>query len=141
MRGSLVVGCLAVVPVPVPAEQGDDDPRDHDDVAEMFCKRLLKIQHQRQEAFKLAQKATRERLTRLVEALRNVTQAYEKEGTISERMEAIDAVYGGNSAKILADCEAHYVRNRLCILQGENVPTHIPLKDPDPGYLDANDQR
>lgn len=77
-----------------------------DDVAEMFCKRLLKIQHQGQEAFELSQKAARERLARLVEALRDVTQAYEKEGTINERMEAIDAVYGGNSAKILADCEA-----------------------------------
>lgn len=77
-----------------------------DDVAEMFCKRLLKIQHQGQEAFDLAQKAARERLTRLIEALRDVTQAYKKDGTIDERMEAIDAVYGGNSAKILADCEA-----------------------------------
>jgi hypothetical protein len=77
-----------------------------DDVAEMFCKRLLKIQHQGQEAFEISQKAARERLTRLVEALRDVTQAYEKEGTITERMEAIDAAYSGKSAKILADCEA-----------------------------------
>jgi hypothetical protein len=77
-----------------------------DDVAEMFCKRLLKIQHQGQEAFEFSQKAARERLARLIEALRDVTQAYEKEGTINERMEAIDAAYSGNSAKILADCEA-----------------------------------
>jgi hypothetical protein len=77
-----------------------------DDVAEMFCKRLLKIQHQAQEAFELSQKAARERVTRLIEALRDVTHAYEKEGTIDERMEAIDVVYGGNSAKILTDCEA-----------------------------------
>jgi hypothetical protein len=77
-----------------------------DDVAEMFWKRLLKIQHQRQEAFELSQKAARERLARLVEALCDVTQAYEKEGTVDERMEAIDAAYSGNSAKILADCEA-----------------------------------
>jgi hypothetical protein len=77
-----------------------------DDVAEMFCKRLLKIQHQGQEAFDLSQKAARERVTRLIEALRDVTHAYEGEGTVAERMEAIDAVYGGNSEKILTDCEA-----------------------------------
>jgi hypothetical protein len=45
-------------------------------------------------------------VTRLIEALRDVTQAYEKEGTIVERMEAIDAVYGSSSSKILTDCEA-----------------------------------
>lgn len=77
-----------------------------DDVAEMFCKRLLKIQQQAQEAFDLSQKAARERVTRLIEALRDVTHAYEKEGSIEERMAAIDAVYGGHSATILTDCEA-----------------------------------
>jgi hypothetical protein len=56
-----------------------------DDVAEMFCKRLLKIQHQGQEAFELAQKAANARVTRLIETLRDVTRAYEKEGTMTER--------------------------------------------------------
>jgi tetratricopeptide (TPR) repeat protein len=88
-----------------------------DDVAEMFCKRLLKIQHQGQEAFELSQKAARERLARLVEALCDITQAYEKEGTIDERMEAIDAAYSGNSAKILADCEA-----QLALMTNTYVP-------------------
>ncbi len=77
-----------------------------DDVAEMFCKRLLKIQHLGRETFEAAQKAAQERLTRLIEVLRDVTHAYEGEGTITERMGAIDAVYGGKSAQILTDCEA-----------------------------------
>lgn len=99
-----------------------------DDVAEMFCKRMLKIQYQGQEAFDLAQKAARERVTRLIEALRDVTNAYEKEGTVAERMEAIDSVYGGASAQILSDCEAQLAllantsfpgsRARLCLDAG-----------------------
>ncbi len=95
-----------------------------DDVAEMFCKRLLKIQHQGQEAFDLAQKAARERVTRLVETLRDVTRAYEKEGTMAERMEAIDAVYGGNSGQVLTDCEA-----QLALLANTSFPflrTFVP---------------
>lgn len=59
-----------------------------DDVAEMFCKRLLKIQHLGRETFEAAQKAAQERLTRLIEMLRDVTHAYEEEGTIPERMAA-----------------------------------------------------
>lgn len=88
-----------------------------DDVAEMCCKRLLKIQHQGQEAFDLAQKAARERITRLVETLRDVTRAYEKEGTMTERMKAIDAVYHGDSAHILSDCEA-----QLALLANTSLP-------------------
>jgi len=59
-----------------------------DDVAEMFCKRLLKIQHLGRETFEAAQKAAQERLTRLIEVLRDVTHAYEREGTVAGRMEA-----------------------------------------------------
>lgn len=88
-----------------------------DDVAEIFCKRMLKIQHQGQEAFDLAQKAAREHVTRLIEALRDVTNAYEKEGTVTERMEAIDSVYGGASAQILNDCEA-----QLALLANTSFP-------------------
>jgi TnpA family transposase len=88
-----------------------------DDVAEMFCKRLLKIQHQGQEAFDLAQKAANARVTRLIETLRDVTRAYEKEGTMTERMEAIDAVYGGTSEQVLTDCEA-----QLALLANTSLP-------------------
>lgn len=88
-----------------------------DDVAEMFCKRMLRIQHQGQEAFDLARKAERFRVTRLVETLRDVTRAYEKEGTMAERMEAIDAVYGGNSGRVLTDCEA-----QLALLANTSLP-------------------
>ena len=76
-----------------------------DDVAEMFCKRLLKIQHLGRETFEAAQKAAQGRLTRLIEVLRDVTHAYEGEGTIAERMAAIETVYGGKSTQILTDCE------------------------------------
>lgn len=88
-----------------------------DDVAEMFCKRMLKIQHQGQEAFDLAQKAAHERITRLIEALRDVTSAYEKEGTVAERMDAVNRVYGGASAQILNDCEA-----QLALLANTSFP-------------------
>ncbi len=88
-----------------------------DDVAEMFCKRMLKIQHQGQEAFDLAQKAASARVTHLIEALRDVTSAYEKEGTVDERMKAIDAVYGGASAQILNDCET-----QLALLANTSFP-------------------
>ena len=88
-----------------------------DDVAEMFCKRLLKIQHQGQEAFELAQKAASARVTRLIETLCDVTRAYEKDGTMTERMEAIDASYGGNSEQTLTDCEA-----QLALLANTSLP-------------------
>ena len=88
-----------------------------DDVAEMFCKRLLKIQHQGQEAFDLAKIAANARVTRLIETLRDVTRAYEKEGTMTERMEAIDAVYGGTSEQVLTDCEA-----QLALLANTSLP-------------------
>lgn len=88
-----------------------------DDIAEMFCKRMLKIQHQGQEAFDLAQKAASARVTRLIEALRDVTSAYEKEGTVDERMKAIDVVYGGASAQILNDCET-----QLALLAHTSLP-------------------
>ena len=88
-----------------------------DDVAEMFCKRMLKIQQQGQEAFDLAQKAARERVTRLIEALRDVTNAYQKEGSVAERMEAIDAVYGSSSSHILSECEA-----QLALLANTSFP-------------------
>jgi hypothetical protein len=88
-----------------------------DDVAEMFCKRMLKIQHQGQEAFEFAQRAARERVTRLVETLRDVTRAYEQEGTSAERLEAIDKVYDGNSTSILSDCEA-----QLALLANTSFP-------------------
>lgn len=65
----------------------------------------------------LAQKAARERVTRLIETLRDVTRAYEKEGTMTERMEAIDAVYGGSSSQILTDCEA-----QLALLANTSFP-------------------
>jgi len=77
-----------------------------DDVAEMFSKRLLKIQQQGKEAFEASQQAAQERVTRLIQELRDVTEAYREEGTLTERMEAIDAVYDGKSAEILSDCEA-----------------------------------
>lgn len=77
-----------------------------DDVAEMFTKRLLKVQQQGREAFEASQQAAQERMTRLIQALRDVTEAYREEGTLAERMEAIDAVYDGKSAEILSDCEA-----------------------------------
>jgi hypothetical protein len=88
-----------------------------DDVAEMFCKRLLKIQRQRQEAFDLAQKAANTHVTRLIETLRDVMRAYEKEGTMTERMEAIDAAYGGKSEHVLTDCEA-----QLALLANTSLP-------------------
>jgi hypothetical protein len=47
-----------------------------DDVAEMFCKRMLKIQHQGQEAFDLAQQAASARVTRLI-PFRNLTSNIE----------------------------------------------------------------
>jgi hypothetical protein len=88
----------------------------------MFCKRLLKIQHQGQEAFELAQKAANARVTRLVETLRDVTRAYEKDGTMTERIEAIDAVYGGKSEQVLTDCEA-----QLALLANTSLPFLRPF--------------
>jgi hypothetical protein len=76
-----------------------------DDVAEMYTKRLLKVQQQGREAFETAKQAAEERVTRLIEALRDVTQAYSSEGTVEKRMEALDTTYGGRDAKILSDCE------------------------------------
>jgi len=78
-----------------------------DDVAEMFTKRLLKVQQQGREAFETYQLTMQERITRLVIALRDVTEAYREEGTLTQRMEAIDIAYGGKSAEILNDCETH----------------------------------
>jgi hypothetical protein len=78
-----------------------------DDVAEMFTKRLLKVQQQGREAFETYQLTMQERITRLIIALRDVTEAYREEGTLAQRMEAIDIAYGGKSAEILNDCETH----------------------------------
>jgi TnpA family transposase len=78
-----------------------------DDLAEMVIKRLMRLHQQGKEAFEAYRNAQQKRIDELILVLRDVTVAYRGEGTDQERMEAIDAAFGGESANVLLECETH----------------------------------
>ena len=78
-----------------------------DDLAEMVIKRLLKLHQHSKTAFETYCAAHQGRVNELIGMLRDVTQAYQAEGTAEARLHQIDRAFGGQSAAVLRDCEQH----------------------------------
>jgi TnpA family transposase len=97
--------------------------RVRDDLAEMFVKRMARVQHQAREALATYRQNHAQQTDQLVATLREVVTVHQGPGTADERLAAIDAVIGAAKGKaLLAACDAYI---------GHSANSHFPfLWDP-----------
>jgi TnpA family transposase len=92
--------------------------RVRDDLAELFVKRMARIQHAAREAL-VAYRATHAQQTdHLVATLRDLVTAYQTTGTSHTRLDAMTAVIGTQGDSLLAACDAYI---------GHTANSHLPF--------------
>ncbi len=79
----------------------------HDDLAEMFIRRMQTIHQKGREALLAYRAQYQQRTDGLIGTLRAVVTAYRRDGEPLDRLAAIDAVIGDRSESVLAACDAH----------------------------------
>ena len=79
----------------------------HDDVADMFLRRMQQIHQRGREALAAYHAQYQQRTDALVATLREVVTAYRSDGNDKDRLAALDGVLGSRSEEVLADCDAH----------------------------------
>lgn len=79
----------------------------HDDVAEMFIRRMQAIHQKARDALAAYHVTHQERTDTLISTFRDLLVAYRSEDEPAPRMVAIDTVLGDRSEQVLAACEAH----------------------------------
>lgn len=96
--------------------------RMRDDLAEMFVKRMARVQHQAREALQRYRATHAEQTDTLVVTLREIVSAYQSGGSADTRFGAIEAVIGTRSDALLSACDAYI---------GHSANSHLPfLWDP-----------
>ncbi len=78
-----------------------------DDLAEMLIKRMMLIHRKGKDALERYRKERTNITDKLIITLKDVINAYQKEGTAEEKFSAIDAVLSSKSENVLENCEAH----------------------------------
>ncbi len=78
-----------------------------DDIAEMFIKRMMHIHKRGRDALELYRKEHIQVTDKLVLTLRDLIEAYQKDGTVKERFSAIDSILSKQSDDMLEKCELH----------------------------------
>ena len=81
--------------------------RAHDDVVEMFLKRMLAIHKKARRALEAYRAAHQQRTDALITTLRDLMQAYQQDGTEQDRLSALGGVIGERNEALLDECEAH----------------------------------
>jgi TnpA family transposase len=96
--------------------------RVRDDLAEMFVKRMARVQHEARDALASYRKNHAQQTDQLVATLREVITAHQSPGTAEKRLAAIDAVIGTKGEALLSACDAYI---------GHGANSHLPfLWDP-----------
>ena len=78
-----------------------------DDLAEMLIKRLSRIHQRGKEALTRYREQHQEQTDRLIATLHEMVVAYRSEGTEPQRLAAIGAALGTQSAEVLQSCESY----------------------------------
>ncbi|MFZ1527151.1 MAG: Tn3 family transposase [Ferruginibacter sp.] len=92
--------------------------RVRDELAEMFVKRMARVQRQAREALATYRKNHAQQTDHLVATLREVVTAHQSPGTADQRLAAIDAVIGAKGEALLAACDAYI---------GHSTNSHFPF--------------
>jgi len=79
----------------------------HDDLAEMFIRRMQTIHQKGRDALLAYHAQYQQRTDGLIGTLHDVIMAYRSDGDVADRMAAIDDVLGERSEAVLAQCDAH----------------------------------
>lgn len=93
--------------------------RAYDDAADMFIRQVRKIHNRAKQKLQANQIENSERSTTLVQTLRDVTIAYQGEGSSDLRLAAIDALIGPAVDDLVRRCDEHIAsatRNHLPLL-------------------------
>ncbi len=97
-----------------------------DDLAEMFIKQMQQMHQKGKTALLEYRVKTQPRTDELIETLRDVMLAYQKDGDISQRFAAIESVIGEQSQSIMEQCNAHlnHVGNNYFSLMQDFYKSH-----------------
>ena len=79
----------------------------HDDGADMLIRQVQRIHHRAKELMKLRQASHLQQSAELVSTLRDVTIAYQQEGTAEQRLQNIGAFLGSDPTHLLERCEEY----------------------------------
>jgi head-tail adaptor len=81
--------------------------RAYDDAADMLIRQVQRMHHKAKELMKLRQASHLQHSAELVSTLRNVTIAYQQDGTAEQRLQNIGAFLGSDPTRLLERCEEH----------------------------------
>ena len=81
--------------------------RARDDLGTMFIRLMQRINTEGKKALAAAREEAAPRTDALVGTLRDLVVAHGQEGSVEERMAAMDTVIGGHGATLIEECDAH----------------------------------